>query len=58
MGGARARRRGGGSYESVASCFVGLISVAFAVSLLVGMLVYTAQPARAAEDGVDDLLGI
>ncbi|MDX6237777.1 MAG: hypothetical protein QOG10_2592, partial [Kribbellaceae bacterium] len=35
-----------------------LISVAVAVSLLVGMLVYTAQPARAAENGVDDLLGI
>ncbi len=35
-----------------------LVSVAVAISLLVGMLVYTAQPARAADDGVDDLLGM
>ncbi|MFC0624645.1 calcium-binding protein [Kribbella deserti] len=35
-----------------------LISVVAAVSLLAGMLVVTAQPARAAENGVDDLLGL
>ncbi|MEI8408179.1 MULTISPECIES: calcium-binding protein [unclassified Kribbella] len=29
-----------------------------AISLLIGLLVYTAQPARAADDGVDDLLGM
>ncbi|WP_328988917.1 calcium-binding protein [Kribbella sp. NBC_01245] len=35
-----------------------LVSVTAAVSLLTGMLVVTAQPARAAENGVDDLLGM